>query len=961
VRSCKFFNNQNYRVYKFIISSFFLCFSLTVKAETLRYEGKVPAGDTSRIGVLVFRINSEDGTLALEEGTSLQNPLALQSLEVVPQWLRKDLLDSFSRVSLQSQDKMANIILSAEDPKFVDEIAFVLAHTSPEVIERSRDHLDLIAEGARFIYDIDSRLDFVELVEEGDIVPGGDYWTTARYVIKKEGGDEYYTLPRDIYYWYVVHPMLDCSEWLYKINPKTGFVTTGGVFWRPYYWSDSDIAHYIRPYVLDNPNKIDNSYLNSANFGGPSAWSLLTGPQRSYLNIVRSTSSRMPAFISFVHGDGRCCDSSYPNPDGQIFVTTIPVELAAMNGNSELLENMIKAGGGNMGLRLDVLLSDNLTNTSQRKVLILRDRIPFDGTDDPNETILTSAGFPYDVLPSSELDSLNLVSTEPPYVPVGYVKIIIPSDQPLELYQSLSRNAQKIEEFVDYGGIFEFHSATRQGDDWTGLVDIPFGVSAMPMDGTHSESSLETAGFPLLMEVMEGVSYVWDETKVILPGERAFDSNEGAIARTGWWVANNLPWNVQEMVTWRRSYAIERSSYPVRIIFNHYGNCGEIQDVFGAALRTILVPCALAGSMADDHAWNEFFEGDRWHPLQVDWSGSVTQIDNWGIAYDANTGGSKTVSGLTATRPDCNLLNLPGRYEAEVNDDGIIVSGDYSFYVTLRIEVKDSNGNPVDGARILIATPSLYDPSSLTVATWAFTNSQGIAEFTVGEQNAYYYLVESPLGSLPRPDYVSRLATEAETSEPGTIIEKTLVYSGQNPETGLPYPTIPLPSVSQTSYEPPPPDVPAWNFHASVNVGRELGYGHSLLEEKSWMEPEGEGLLDIFLMSNDAYSLFQQGLPSQAIKVMEGVLSENNVDVTLPENSGNWYFVIANSGRVVNGVELSVSLGTSKRVLPEENELEIVDGIEEAGVEFAADELESEAEEEKEEGEEGGCGCNIAE
>jgi hypothetical protein len=943
---------------KLYILSVILIFQAAPSAadDSLSYEGKVSSGGVESVGILAFEISTDDGSIvAAGSGAAALTAQAEASLALAPAWIRADLRDLCSRVSQESQDAMAEQLLALDDPRLIDEVAFTFARLSPEIVERSRSHLDAAVENARWIYQVDADLDYVEVVDVGNPAADDDFYTTTRYRVMDGGAEVSYTLPQEMYYWYIVHPILDCAEWFYRIAPRTGLQSASGEWWRTFYYEDDETSDYVRPYVLVQPNEIDDAYLASADFGGPAAASFFTGPARSMSTVVRQTGSRMPAFVSFVHGDGRCCDASYPNPDGQVFATTIPVEAAALAGEGELLENMLRAGTGNRELRLDVLLSDNLGNTAPRKVLILRDRNPFDAASDPNETALAAFGWDVDVLPSADLDALVLTTSEAPFVPSDYVKIVVPSDQPLDLYRALSASAAKIEQFVDMGGVFELHGAVRPADDWTALPAMPFGLAALPMDGAHGADDVEAAGFPLLKEIIEDTPYLWDRQKVILPGERAFDPGEGAVAKIGWWTANSLPWRVQEMATWRRNPVIERSSYPARILYNHFGNCGEIQDVYGAAMRTLLVPCALMGTMADDHAWNEFYENDEWHPLQVDWSGSVTQIDNWGVAYDADTGGGKTIAGMTMTRPDCMLNNVLGRYEPEIDTDGIILSGDYSFYVTLRLTVVDREGKPVDGARILIATPGLYDPSSLSAATWAFTGKDGIAEFTVGENNAYYYQAESPIGTLPQPGYVDRLVTEAGTAEPGTVIERTIQFSGTDPATGLDFPSIPRLAVSEASYTPPGDGAEAWNVTASVSVGRELAYGHSLIDEKSWMEPAGDGALNVYLMDEADYGLLTGGMSAGAIHVAENITSDD-FDLDLPTGSGKWYLVIAGPGRVTGAREVSALVETSLRSPAEE--------LPDEAVEESAGEAEEDVEPDGGDGgepggEEGGCGCTL--
>lgn len=97
-------------------------------------------------------------------------------------------------------------------PEWFDEIAFVIANTSPEILRTmSRiGQADIITRNAKTIYDYAPTLPYLKLVEKSD-------YTTIVYNV---GGKDV-ELPRDDYYWYVVHPRVlfelpmgvNCSWW----------------------------------------------------------------------------------------------------------------------------------------------------------------------------------------------------------------------------------------------------------------------------------------------------------------------------------------------------------------------------------------------------------------------------------------------------------------------------------------------------------------------------------------------------------------------------------------------------------------------------------------------------------------------------------------------------------------------------------------------------------------------------
>jgi len=261
----------------------------------------------------------------------------------------------------------------------------------------------------------------------------------------------------------------------------------------------------------------------------------------------------------------------------------------------------------------------------------------------------------------------------------------------------------------------------------------------------------------------------------------------------------------------------------------------------------------------------------------------------------------------------------------------------------------------------MIFTSGIYDPATIGLATMAYTGPDGVAEFTVGENNVYYYQIDSPLGVLPEPDYVDMLATEEQTQEPGTVIERTYAYEGLDPE-GQPYPIVPAVSVSPAPYDPPPGDAERWTVSVDVAAGRELAYGANYLAgDQTWMEPAGDGALSVYLMDEANYTLFTAREAPAAVNVAEGV-REQAFDIDLPVGGGTWYLVLASPGRVVNAPEVSVDVATVLRSV-EADEPAAEEGEDtEAGEDAAGEEQEEEGEDgDGPDGGDGeGCGCSIA-
>ncbi|MDG6225914.1 MAG: Ig-like domain-containing protein [Candidatus Thermoplasmatota archaeon] len=140
-------------------------------------------------------------------------------------------------------------IIDPVDPRYRDEIAFACAYTPPEQL-RDSALVQIFNDNARYIYERAPTLSYVSLVE----VPGRDGYTTARYNMK--AGSEYLSIeiPRDIYYWGVVHPRITEEELAY-IDPETGNKadpSSGGRFWREYLWEHADPSYPAGPVYPDD-------------------------------------------------------------------------------------------------------------------------------------------------------------------------------------------------------------------------------------------------------------------------------------------------------------------------------------------------------------------------------------------------------------------------------------------------------------------------------------------------------------------------------------------------------------------------------------------------------------------------------------------------------------------------------------------------------------------------------------
>lgn len=147
--------------------------------------------------------------------------------------------------------------LEHSEPKMFDEIAFVIAQTSPEILRTMArmGQADIVTRNAKTIYEYAPMLPYLKIVEKTN-------HTTISY---KVAGKEV-ELPRDDYYWYVVHPRIlfelpigiDCSWWdksaqdrgigiedWWKHEENLYLAKEKAVFWREAYKTDKTYGESI--------------------------------------------------------------------------------------------------------------------------------------------------------------------------------------------------------------------------------------------------------------------------------------------------------------------------------------------------------------------------------------------------------------------------------------------------------------------------------------------------------------------------------------------------------------------------------------------------------------------------------------------------------------------------------------------------------------------------------------------
>ncbi len=179
-------------------------------------------------------------------------PAAQTAIDKSPVWIRADLDNVLRQLSSEKQAVWSAIINDAVDP-FIDEIAFSVANSSVQYLASNYSDPSLFVENAQQLYSIDAELSYVQIVNHGTSETDPDYYSTTSYF--KTTADSQIVqveVPRDIYYWYIVHPKITDEIPAY-IDPSIVesntnhsnniMISPEGKFWRSYLYNVQEEAY----------------------------------------------------------------------------------------------------------------------------------------------------------------------------------------------------------------------------------------------------------------------------------------------------------------------------------------------------------------------------------------------------------------------------------------------------------------------------------------------------------------------------------------------------------------------------------------------------------------------------------------------------------------------------------------------------------------------------------------------
>ncbi len=354
------------------------------------------------------------------------------------------------------------------------------------------------------------------------------------------------------------------------------------------------------------------------------------------------------------------------------------------------------------------------------------------------------------------------------------------------------------------------------------------------------------SGYPLLKDRLAGVGDVWRAARAV-----------------SGWVVGSMAFTSDN----------ERAIEPVRIYRKHIGRCGEHQDIACAAARAALIPNVPTSNMAEDHVWNEFWDG-RW----VHWDANSANNMDRCFSHDKDYSGGKDLSTVWSWDGDGRTWSVTNKYTPTCN---------YTAFV------QDADGNPVDSAGIWVLTENYYDPQSLTWTTWGTTNASGYASFELGNVRNYWSSAETEaLGEDP-PD-------QGGGERVVQVISGAQIGGSYTRSFTLPN-AFDLPSMVSR----PPDPSPAGRFRMDIdyNVTNAIYSGENLFTRDVYYVSDPSGSeIDFFMCNGTNFAKYGADDTFDAYEISDDG-SFDEISYLLPKDE-NWYAILSNED----------SLGTLKVV-----------------------------------------------
>jgi len=188
----------------------------------LSKEIEIPSGSDYYIKFSSEKLSLDDEEI-IPHASGLSDKVK-EAIAKSPHWIQRELTRQFQSIS--NPEEYSDLILDSSK-KYVDEIAFSIACSPLGKVPQ----IEVIQDNVFYLYDNDESIQYADIVDYDN--GSGNYYSTVRYVIIEDGTEKQLEYPKEIYYWYIVHPELIGGNAKYVYEE----------FWRDYLLNHNDIGY----------------------------------------------------------------------------------------------------------------------------------------------------------------------------------------------------------------------------------------------------------------------------------------------------------------------------------------------------------------------------------------------------------------------------------------------------------------------------------------------------------------------------------------------------------------------------------------------------------------------------------------------------------------------------------------------------------------------------------------------
>ena len=185
-----------------------------------------------------IKFDSEKLELEGQEIESYTNGLSEKVISAIaksPKWIQRELSRQFH--VLNNSEVYADLILDVSK-QYVDEIAFSIACSPLGKVPSA----EVIYDNVLFLYENDHWISYADIVDYDD--NDGNYYSTVKYKVLEDEIEKEFEYPKEIYYWYIVHPEISSEDGSYVYD----------MFWREYLFYHNDLGY---PLLKEKLSTID--------------------------------------------------------------------------------------------------------------------------------------------------------------------------------------------------------------------------------------------------------------------------------------------------------------------------------------------------------------------------------------------------------------------------------------------------------------------------------------------------------------------------------------------------------------------------------------------------------------------------------------------------------------------------------------------------------------------------------